>query len=152
MDASPTPILLTQTSAARGENGRLEEAMQLMMPGTLEKRADAWLLHYEETLEDESDHTQITHDVKVQVKGGRVTLLRRGPYGMLMVLEKGKRYEGSYHTPYGDMPIAVYPTQVQTSIGPDKGWIRLEYQLDMQGGFVSVRRMHLEYAAQGPVS
>lgn len=149
MEKQTIPVLLTVSASARNEQGQPEESVKLMMPGTLEKRSDAWLLHYDETLEDEADHSTVTHSVHLQVRPGHVTMLRKGLYSMMTVLEHGKRYEGVYHTPYGEMSMAVYPTQVATSMGPDKGSIRLEYQLDMQGGFVSVRRMNIDYVCQG---
>lgn len=148
MDAITIPVLLTVTASSRDEQGRQEDSVQLRMPGTLERRIDAWLLHYDETLEDEGDHTTVTHSVHLMIKPGHVTMLRKGPYSMMTVLEQGKRYEGAYHTPYGDMNMAVYPTQVLTRMDEHKGRVFLEYQLDMQGGFVSVRQMDIHYKAR----
>ena len=33
----------------------------------------------------------------------------------------GCRYEGSYHTPYGDMELAVYCTRLRYDLGEDGG-------------------------------
>lgn len=144
------PVLLTVRSAARNERGQLEDPMQMMMPGELTRRGENWVLHYEETLTDEGDHTTVTHDVRLLLAPGRVVMVRKGPYSMMMVLEKGKRFEDAYHTPYGDMPMAVFPTVVQCNAGPDKGSIQLEYQLDLQGAFASERRMNIDYVVNYP--
>lgn len=143
------PVMITVTSSARNEDGEKEAVMRLMMRGELESRSDGWLLRYEETLEDEGDHTCVTHDMRLLLKEKHVTILRKGPYGMMMVLDKGKRYEGIYHTPYGDMPMAVYPNHVRCSLSAERGTAEFEYQLDLQGGFASERRMKVEYAALG---
>ena len=146
MIGTKIPVVIEVASAAKDPHGRLEEASQVLFPGTLEQRsAEEWILRYQETQEDEADHSRMTHDVYVQVKGQRVTVLRKGPYSMMMVLEHGKRYQTDYHTPYGDMAMGVYPIQVQTRMAPESGTVRLEYQLDLQGDFASVRRMQLSY-------
>lgn len=140
-------VMVGVTAASRNEDGEAEGAMQLMMPGVLTQKGDHWLLCYQETLEDESDHTAVTHEVRLLMSPGHVTLLRKGPYGMMMVLDRGKRYEGVYHTPYGDMTMAIYPTAVRCQADALHGRVELVYQLDLQGGFVSERQMVVEYAA-----
>ncbi len=147
MEGKTIPVMISVISSARGENGVPEETLQLIMKGELTPKPDGWLLHYEETLEDDADHTRVTHDMRLLLRPGHVTILRKGMYGMMMVLSRGKRYEGVYHTPYGDMPMAVYPTRVHCVLGPDHGEAEFEYQLDIQGGFVSVRRMTVAYTA-----
>ena len=148
MDSEIIPVLLTVTAASRDEQGRTEDAVQLRMPGTLEHRTDTWLLHYDETLEDDGDHTTVTHSVHLMIKPGHVTMLRKGPYSMMTVLEHGKRYEGVYHTPYGDMDMAIYTTRLFSVLGADHGTLKVEYQLDINGGFSSMRKMTLEYGTE----
>ena len=145
MDEQEKAVMISVISSARDGSGESEGEMRMMMPGTLSVRSDGCRLCYQETLEDESDHTSITHEVRMLLRPGHVTLLRKGPYGMLMVLDRGKRYEGVYHTPFGDMAMAVYPTVVQCRLGEDGGRVELLYQLDLQGSFASERRMIVEY-------
>lgn len=147
MEGKTIPVMISVVSSSRDESGFPEGALQLIMKGELSPKPDGWLLHYEETLEDDSDHTRITHDMRLLLRPGHVTILRKGMYGMMMVLCRGKRYEGTYHTPYGDMPMAVYPTRVHCILGPEHGEVQLEYQLDLQGSFASVRRMTVAYTA-----
>ena len=145
MEENRIPVVVTVSSASRGKHGELEEAMQLTMPGTLKKKGAERVLRYTETIQDKGDGSSVTHEVYVQLREGHVTVLRRGPYGMLMVFEQGKRYQTDYHTPYGDMQMGIYPTHVETELHEDRGQARLEYQLDLQGGYASVRRMMLIY-------
>ena len=145
MPETTIPVLVTVSSVAVNEHGQFEEPMRMLVPGELLRRGEHWLLHYEENLTDEADHTTVTHDVRLLLAPGRVVLTRKGPYGMMLVLEKGKRFEGVYHTPFGDLPMAVYPAVVQCDAGAEKGSIRLQYQLDLQGAFASERRMRIDY-------
>lgn len=148
MPESKRSVLVSVTAESHDDHGASEGAMGLIMPGTLADRPDGVLLRYEETLEDENDHTSVTHDVRLLLRRGHVTLLRKGPYSMMLVLEKGKRYETTYHTPYGDMPMAVYPTVVDCRLKENGGRVELVYQLDLQGGFAAERRMVIVYALQ----
>lgn len=84
--------------------------------------------------------------MRVLVRDDRVTVLRKGPYSMMMVLQPDVPFQGTYHTPYGDMSLEVYATVVQTDIAPDHGSIRVEYQLRVGGGEAMMRRMSYEYS------
>ena len=43
--------------------------------------------------------------------------------------------------------MALYATQVSTSLFPDHGSVHLEYQLDVQGSFAAMHTLQLEYVA-----
>ena len=60
---------------------------------------------------------------------------------------KDRRFEGAYRTPFGDMEMALYATQVNVNLGEDRGSVFLEYQLEFQGGYMSMHTMQLEYVA-----
>ena len=62
------------------------------------------------------------------------------------MFRKGHRYEGSYHTPFGDLSMGIYPTQVHYNVNQDgDGEVNLRYQLDIQGRYTSVHRLDIAF-------
>ena len=145
MDKKELPVLIRMLSAECDPLGHEENTMRLLLPGTLTRRPDGWLLSYTETLEEDGGRP-VTHEVRVLAREDRVTVLRKGPYGMMMVLQHDVPYQGTYHTPYGDMAMDVIATRLQTELGEDRGSIRMEYQLRVGGSEAMIRRMSYEYA------
>ena len=78
-----------------------------------------------------------------------VTLNRGGAYETQMVFRLGCRYEGQYHTPYGDMDLALYCTRLGYDLGDDGGSLELSYQLDLNGQFAAMHEMELNLFRQG---
>ena len=65
-----------------------------------------------------------------------------------IVFAKGQRFEGVYHTPYGEMDMAVYTREATCKFGRKEGNIHLKYQLNVQGSYASTNELHLEYRAE----
>ena len=147
MEKKEYPILVKVSSAECDTPGHEDNVMRMMMPGTLTRHPDGWLISYTEALQEDDGH-QVTHEVRVLAKNDRVTVLRKGPYGMMMVLQPDVPYQGTYHTPYGDMQMDVIATRVHTALAQGGGTIRMEYQLRVGGGEALVRRMSIEYKAR----
>ena len=148
-DTLPTkerPVVVTVVSAAMDASGQPEGApMRLQVPGTVEKRGSSVMLHYTEKLEDEGDHTLITTQVHMLLAENRIVVMRKGQWSMMMVLEKGRRYTDDYHTPYGDLPMSVYPTQVSFHETEKGGAAVMRYQLGLQGGESGYHTIDVKY-------
>ena len=144
------PVLVTICSHAR--TGSEEDTpMRLRCRGQLRETSGGYLLRYQEVQTDEGSGQTIAQDVILGLQPERVTMTRLGDYGTTMVFVKDRRFEGAYHTPYGDLELALYATQVSCQLGPDNGSIHLEYQLDMQGSYASVQVIDVTYATEGAV-
>lgn len=142
-----TSVVVTIHSASKNDIGEMEEPIRLMTTGELVRSPGGYVLRYEESQTDEGDGTVLTQEILLMMQPGRVSMTRLGAFGTSMVFVKDRRFEGVYHTPYGDMDMAIFATQVSMDLSDDKGSLFLEYQLDMQGGFVSMHQLQLEYAA-----
>ena len=150
MDMKPIPVLVTLSSYAKGENGEKEQPIKLMCHGKLKPTADGCMLKYQEIQQDDTGATQ-TQDVMLSIQqkdGPRVTMARMGDYGTTMVFVKDRRFEGAYHTPYGDLALALYAMQVQCKVEADHGHVHLEYQLDMQGSYSAVQCIDVSFCAE----
>lgn len=150
MENKMIPVIVTLSSYARGDHGEKEQAVKLMCHGRMRPTADGCMLRYEEVQQDDTGES-VTQNVILNIQNGsepRVTMTRIGDYGTTMVFVKDRRFEGAYHTPFGDLGLALYAMQVQCKVADDHGSIHLEYQLDMQGSYSAVQCIDVSFCAE----
>ena len=118
--------------------------MRLTTFGTLSGTPKQWKLRYTERQADSNEK----HDITMTMGEGVVTMARKGAFGSDLVFQQGHRYEGSYRTPYGDLAMGIFPTQVAYKVGEDgAGEVNLRYQLDIQGRYTSVHKLDIAFEA-----
>lgn len=149
MEQKITPVLVTLVSSAHTEDAEQETPIRLRCRGQLKAKGNGYMLKYQEVQTDDETGENAVQDVILSMENDRVTMTRLGPYGTTMVFVKDRRFEGAYHTPFGDLGMALFATQVNCQLGPDKGHVHLEYQLDMQGNYAAVQSIDVDYAAEG---
>ena len=148
MEQKTTPVLVMLSSHARGEKGEIESPIRLMCRGKLRESANGCMLRYEEVQTDDETGMSVKQDVILNLQPGRVTMTRLGPFGTTMVFVKDRRFEGAYHTPYGDLELALFATRVDVKLAEDHGSVHLEYQLDMQGNYAAVQVIDVSWCAE----
>ncbi|MBR5546199.1 MAG: DUF1934 domain-containing protein [Clostridia bacterium] len=139
------PVLISLKSTAHREEAAEDERMSMLTSGTLEVDDTKAVIRYEESI-DESLPPQ---PVEILVEEETVTMNRGGSYSTQMVFRLGCRYEGQYHTPFGDMDLALYCTRLGYDLGDDGGALELSYQLDINGKFAAMHDMELNLFKQG---
>ena len=139
------PVLISLKSTAHREEAAEDERMSMLTSGTLEVDDAKAVIRYEESI-DESLPPQ---PVEILVEEETVTMNRGGSYSTQMVFCLGCRYEGQYHTPFGDMDLALYCTRLGYDLGDDGGALELSYQLDINGKFAAMHDMELNLFKQG---
>lgn len=149
MDKKAKPVLVTLVSGSHAEGEAQEELIRLRCQGELKETPSGYMLRYQEVQADEESGQSVSQDVILSLQPDRVTMTRLGAFGTTMVFVKDRRFEGAYHTPYGDLGMALYAIQVNCKLGPDSGSVHLEYQLDMQGSYAAVQTIDVTYAAEG---
>ncbi len=105
------------------QNGDKDDAIKLVMPGTYSSENGITYISYKETEETGMLGTTTI----IAVDGRKVSLIRNGTSNSVLILERGKRHDCDYQTPYGSMPIGVTASEVKADIGEDKGTIRAKY-------------------------
>ena len=108
------------------------------------KTDQGFSLHYDETQPESGETSHIIMDMEK----GSVTMVRDGSYATSMVFEKGRRFQGNYHTPIGDLEMGIYATKVTYSANEEKGDVSLQYQLDLQGQFVAMHELKVLFVRQ----
>lgn len=152
MEIKPMPVIVTLQSYARGEHGEKEQPIKLICRGKMRPTSEGCMLRYQEVQQEDPKSAPMVQDVILNIQDGsipRVTMNRLGDYGTTMVFVKDRRFEGAYHTPYGNLALALYAMQVQCRLGEDCGSIHLEYQLDMQGSYSAVQCIDVSWCAEG---
>lgn len=109
---------------------------------------DEALLKYVESQQDEETGEIMKSDISLSLCDGKITMERKGEFANTMVFSKGQRFEGVYHTPYGEMDMAVFTKEAVCRFDPSEGNIHLKYQLNIQGNYASTNELHLEYRAE----
>ena len=121
------------------------DSVRLLTTGTLSGEKDRWRIDYKETQPDNE-----SSDVILTMDRGVVTMQRSGPYGASMVFQQGRRYEGAYRTPYGDLSMGVFPTHVKYKVENSlAGQVDLTYQLDLQGQFAAMHELRIRFCPAG---
>lgn len=147
MENKQTPVFINLLAIARYEQ-MPEYPIQFMTTGKLYyKNAGEALLQYVESQEDEETGEITRSDILLSLSDGKVTMQRSGDFSNTMVFSSGKRFEGTYHTPYGEMDMAVFTKEAACRIGNREGSLHLKYQLQIQGNYASTNELHLEYRA-----
>ena len=143
-----TPVLINLLAIARYDHTP-DYPIQFMTTGTLRYiNQDEALLQYVESQQDEETGEIIHSDIILSVLDGRITMERKGDFSNTMVFARGQRFEGVYHTPYGEMDLAVFTKEAVCRFGKDDGSVHLKYQLNIQGNYSSSNELHLEYKAE----
>ena len=142
-----TPVFINLLAIARYYQ-MPDYPIQFMTVGHLSyTNPDEVLLQYVESQQDEETGEIMKADISLSLHDGRITMERKGDYSNTMVFAKGQRFEGVYHTPYGEMDMAVYTKEAACRFGKAEGNMHLKYQLHIQGSYASTNELHLEYKA-----
>ena len=108
MENQQTPVFINLLAIARYDQ-MPDYPIQFMTTGKLYyKNPGEALLQYVESQEDEETGEITRADISLSLSDGKVTMQRSGDFSNTMVFSSGKRFEGTYHTPYGEMDMAVF--------------------------------------------
>ncbi|MBQ8080896.1 MAG: DUF1934 domain-containing protein [Clostridia bacterium] len=123
-------------------HGIPEDAVKLFTTGFLSDTDGGWRLRYSETEPETNAKSRVT----LTMSDGAVEMTREGPMSTSMVFKTGQRFQGVYATPYGQLDMGIFPSEVQYRIGSDDGEINISYQLDLQGQHAADHELHIRFA------
>lgn len=127
-----------------GSQESQEQQVEFITEGKLYARGDTLVLSYEES--ELSGMPGCT--TQMSVTGDVVRMTRKGEglsEGTEILFEKGKRYSGSFDTPYGPIKMEVLTTQVENNLNKDKkGHLAIDYDISLAGISEGRSRLELE--------
>lgn len=109
-----------------------KESYEMTTRGTWESYIDGYKIEYDEQYDElKGCHTELT------VNGTCVSMVRTGSFNTEMIIEKGKRHNCQYQSPFGSMLIGISAQKVSSDIKDGKGTLELKYTIDFYGGVAS---------------
>ena len=109
--------------------------------GKMELQENLIKLYYNES--DEIGAKGVKTELTV-TEGRKLQLVRSGALVGGLTVEKGKRHNCLYNTPYGDFMVGVYGETVSALADENGGKIYLSYTLDVNSGLLSRNIMEIE--------
>ncbi len=107
-----------------------EEPIEVITPGTYYLKDGKHYVRYEEMVEGSSGTIQNTIRF---TEDGKLEVLRSGLTRAHMIFEKGKMNVSPYTTPYGEITVGVFTTDMQVDVTDLKISVHVAYTLDMNG-------------------
>ncbi len=124
-------------SMQRTENG--DNSGEMTVSGTLTCEKNQATIEYIENNEETGpEETTIT-----VYENNTVSIVRKGQFSSEMMVEKNVRHHTFYRTPYGELTMGIYGSQVEWSKDANGGILKMKYSLDFNNGFVSENTMNI---------
>lgn len=116
-----------------------DNAVEIMTKGTVEGQPDDYTISYREDFGD--GMTSLTR-IKVRDRR-RVSIIRDGSITSELIVEKGKRHNCQYSTPYGDLMMGIYGLSLRSDIGSEGGELSMDYTVDFNGELTAQKKMRI---------
>ena len=136
-------VLLSVTGENRTADSDESETVRVVTVGKYTRLPEGWKLQYTES---DPDGTA-SQEIVLTLTGEQAVMERAGAYSTTMVFEKGRRFDGTYHTPWGGLAMGVYTTQVLFTCEKEQGVLKLVYQVDIQGQFAAMHDLTIRFAS-----
>ena len=132
-----TNAVIKIVSLQRTENG--DNAGEMSVLGRITYDDDKSIIEYIENNEETGPE-----ETKITVFGNdTVSIVRNGQFSSEMMVEKNVRHHTFYRTPYGELTMGIYGTNVDFSKDENGATLKLKYELDFNNGFVSENTMKI---------
>lgn len=128
-------IKIVGTQTVDGER----DVIELTTGGTLERRENGWKLCYYETEATGMEGTVTTLDIEPE----KLNLIRSGTHPSMLVLEKNRRHHCNYRTPYGNIDLGTYTSELTYDLDETGGSLKFSYTLGFNGGVNSAHTVHI---------
>ncbi len=109
-------------------DGKETESFELISEGKFGFRDGSYLIKYGDGCLG-GDLGDIETVIKVST-AGTATITRSGAYNSRFTLQKGKRCESLYSTPYGQMSMGFYGEEIKSNLTENGGRLTLIYTVD----------------------
>ncbi len=86
--------------------------------------------------------------VVYEPQDGRITMNRSGKESSQLIIEKSKRHQCLYSTPYGRFTIGVFGKNIDSSLTQDGGDITFSYDLDVETSLASENSVEIQVSMQ----
>ena len=131
-------VLVTVKTVQTDDQGK-PDTIELTCEGEYAVKDGAFLIKYKDAFLAGAE-TPISTTIKASSKGS-VTVSRSAPYKNRFTLEKGRRCQCLYATPYGTMSMGFFGENIENNLNDDGGELKLSYTVDINNSLISRNEM-----------
>lgn len=121
-----------------------EEAVEVISVGKYYNRNGKHFILYDEILEDMEGITNCT----LKIAEHQVDIMKRGASNVHMIFEENTKNTTYYQTPYGELQVGIYTTQIKITEEKDKILVYINYGLDINYAFISDCQIQLKISSK----
>ena len=122
--------------------GKESDKIEMTTVGRLEETDSHYILRYSEEQEPPLEPNKIKLSIDKDEK--KVEMLRTGPAGSLLIIERSKRNLCNYATEFGDMLMGIYGKNIENDFDGQKGTFTFGYDIDINGALTSQNEVTVE--------
>lgn len=116
-----------------------KEAYEMTTRGSFQGDANHYVIEYDE----QYDELKGCHTVMTVKERKCVEIVRTGSYNSELCIERGKRHNCQYNTPFGSMVMGITAQKVKSTVDEGNGIIELQYTVDFYGGVTNETNMKI---------
>ena len=131
-------VLVSVKTVQIDEQGE-SDAIELTAEGKFAEKNGSYLIKYSDSFISGANDPIFT-SVKVSADD-TVTVTRSGSYQSRFVIEKQKRCNCLYQTPYGSMTMGFYGEKIENNLNEKGGELSLFYTVDVNGSQLNRNQM-----------
>ena len=114
-------------------DGNSSDQTELITRGRLEKKADRFVISYDETEATGFEGTV----TELSVYGNnKIILNRTGKYNSNLIVEQGKKHHCHYGTPYGEIMVGVNSKEIISNLTEKGGNVSFKYVIDVNSSYL----------------
>lgn len=132
-------IKIVGKQSVDGEN----DVVEVETTGHYEEKDGVKYIYYKEYIEDENGESEKDTTVKIE-SNNVVSIIRTGEYQSQLMLELDRQHQCFYQTPFGDILIKVYTSEMSVKLNDDGGVVKVAYSLNFNGDFGSENEFVIE--------
>lgn len=131
--------VLVSVKTIQSDEHRENDTIELTAEGKFAEKDGAFLIKYSDAFISGANDPIFT-TVKV-ASDGSVSVTRSGSYKSRFVIEKQKRCNCLYQTPYGAMTMGFYGEKIENKLNKNGGELSLWYTVDVNGSELNRNQM-----------
>ena len=131
--------VLVKVKTVQSDEHHDGDTIELTAEGKFAVKDGAYLIKYSDAFMS-GDNEAIHTTVKVG-SDGAVSVTRSGSYQSRFVIERDKRCNCLYQTPYGTMSMGFYGEKIENNLNDNGGELSLWYTVDVNGAELNRNQM-----------
>lgn len=131
--------VLVKVKTVQSDENRESDTIELTTEGKFAVKDGAFLIKYSDAFM--SGDTEPIHTTVKVGSDGAVSVTRSGSYQSRFVIQRNKRCNCLYQTPYGTMTMGFYGERIENNLNEKGGELSLWYTVDVNGAELNRNQM-----------